>query len=42
MYLVIINEESAACSCPWYTRHSGNSGPCKHVLAAHMNFGSLR
>ena len=42
MYLVILNEESAVCSCPWHTRHSENRGPCKHVLAARMNFGPLR
>ena len=22
------------CTCPWYARHEGNRGPCKHVLAA--------
>lgn len=22
------------CSCPWFARHQGQRGPCKHVLAA--------
>jgi hypothetical protein len=24
------------CSCPWWARHSGSRGPCKHVLAVHV------
>lgn len=23
-----------ACSCPWFGKHQGSRGPCKHVLAA--------
>ena len=26
----------AACTCPWWARHAGARGPCKHVLAARM------
>lgn len=26
--------DGASCSCPWYARHTGGRGPCKHVLAA--------
>jgi hypothetical protein len=22
------------CTCPWFARHGGERGPCKHVLAA--------
>ncbi|HOE40611.1 MAG TPA: SWIM zinc finger domain-containing protein, partial [Rhodoferax sp.] len=22
------------CTCPWFARHQGERGPCKHVLAA--------
>jgi hypothetical protein len=22
------------CTCPWFARHKGERGPCKHVLAA--------
>jgi hypothetical protein len=25
-----------ACTCPWWGKHRGNRGPCKHVLAARM------
>jgi hypothetical protein len=24
------------CTCPWWGRHRGTRGPCKHVLAARM------
>lgn len=24
----------ATCTCPWYGKHEGTRGPCKHVLAA--------
>jgi hypothetical protein len=24
------------CTCPWWGRHQGTRGPCKHVLAARM------
>jgi hypothetical protein len=24
------------CTCPWWGKHRGNRGPCKHVLAARM------
>lgn len=24
------------CTCPWWGRHQGSRGPCKHVLAARM------
>jgi predicted nucleic acid-binding Zn finger protein len=22
------------CTCPWFAKHRGERGPCKHVLAA--------
>jgi hypothetical protein len=25
-----------SCTCPWYGRHRGDRGPCKHVLAAQL------
>ncbi len=28
-----------ACTCPWWSRHPGDRGPCKHVLAARMAAG---
>lgn len=24
------------CTCPWYSKHQGQRGPCKHLLAAQM------
>ena len=24
------------CTCPWYSRHRGQRGPCKHILAARL------
>ncbi len=26
----------ARCTCPWFGKHQGSRGPCKHVLAADM------
>lgn len=26
----------AKCTCPWYAKHQGQRGPCKHVLAAQL------
>ncbi len=25
------------CTCPWYAKHRGSRGPCKHVLAARIH-----
>lgn len=37
-YDVVLTEPIAAarCTCPWYAKHRGTRGPCKHVLAAHL------
>jgi hypothetical protein len=24
------------CTCPWFAKHKGSRGPCKHVLAADL------
>jgi|SRR6266496_826337 len=32
-YLVRIEGGVARCTCPWFARHRGERGPCKHVLA---------
>jgi hypothetical protein len=31
--------EGDRCTCPWYSKHEGDRGPCKHVLAVriHLN-----
>jgi hypothetical protein len=31
----------SACTCPWYGRHRGGRGPCKHVLAAWLQSARL-
>ncbi len=28
--------EGDKCTCPWYGKHQGDRGPCKHVLAARI------
>lgn len=33
-HTVIIEGEKARCTCAWYSRHQGERGACKHVLAA--------
>lgn len=32
-HTVIIDNERARCTCAWYSKHQGERGPCKHVLA---------
>ncbi|MDQ3205306.1 MAG: SWIM zinc finger domain-containing protein [Pseudomonadota bacterium] len=27
-------EDTLHCTCPWFAKHKGSRGPCKHVLAA--------
>lgn len=33
---VRLRPEGDRCSCPWFSRHRGERGPCKHVLAARL------
>ena len=33
-YLVRFTNAGATCTCPWFAKHRGARGPCKHVLAA--------
>lgn len=28
--------EGDRCTCPWFGKHQGGRGPCKHVLAVHL------
>lgn len=28
------------CTCPWFAQHGADRGPCKHVLATRLAFGS--
>lgn len=33
---VKISPDGERCSCPWYGKHQGDRGPCKHVLAVQI------
>ena len=33
---VRLREDGDRCSCIWFSRHQGERGPCKHVLAARL------
>lgn len=33
---VRVGPEGSRCTCPWFSRHQGQRGPCKHILAAQM------
>jgi hypothetical protein len=33
---VVFGPPHDTCTCPWWGRHRGTRGPCKHVLAARM------
>jgi hypothetical protein len=32
-HTVILDTDRERCTCTWYSRHQGERGPCKHVLA---------
>lgn len=33
---VTFGDEADQCTCPWWGKHQGGRGPCKHALAARM------
>jgi hypothetical protein len=35
-HFVRLRPDGDRCSCPWFSKHQGERGPCKHVLAARM------
>ena len=35
-YRVRVTGDGWSCTCPWYGRHRGDRGPCKHVLAVQL------
>lgn len=35
-HLVRLRADGDKCSCPWFSKHQGKRGPCKHILAARM------
>lgn len=38
-HYVRLRESGDKCSCPWFSRHQGQRGPCKHILAARIAAG---
>lgn len=36
--VVVGGSEGPRCTCPWFSGHQGQRGPCKHILAAQMRF----
>ena len=38
---VILTEEASTCTCPWFSKHQGERGPCKHLLATRIVVGVL-
>jgi hypothetical protein len=36
-YVVRSADGARRCSCPWYAKHQGGRGPCKHVLAVELS-----
>jgi hypothetical protein len=35
-HLVRLSAQQDRCTCPWFSKHQGERGPCKHVLAARL------
>ncbi len=35
-HFVRLRNDGDRCTCPWYSKHPGERGPCKHILAAQM------
>ena len=33
---VRLTPQGDKCSCPWFSKHGGQRGPCKHILAARL------
>ncbi len=36
---VLLNDGEARCTCPWYSKHPGERGPCSHILALELSVG---
>jgi uncharacterized Zn finger protein len=32
-HLVLLEAAKERCTCTWFSKHQGERGPCKHVLA---------
>jgi hypothetical protein len=38
--VLVGGSEPSRCTCQWFTGNQGQRGPCKHILAAQLRFGS--
>lgn len=38
---VRVTADGARCTCPWFSKHQGERGPCKHVLAVQIALGEI-
>jgi hypothetical protein len=36
VHRVRLSDEQDACTCPWFSKHQGQRGSCKHILAASL------
>lgn len=36
LHRVRLTGDGARCTCPWFSTHQGQRGPCKHILAAQI------
>lgn len=36
LHRVHLSASGARCTCPWFSTHQGQRGPCKHILAAQI------
>jgi uncharacterized Zn finger protein len=34
----LVDGQPVSCTCPWWARHRGDRGPCKHALAVQLSF----
>ena len=36
VHRVRLSDQLDACTCPWFSKHQGQRGQCKHILAASL------
>ena len=36
VHFIRLRADADRCTCPWFSKHQGTRGPCKHVLAARI------
>jgi hypothetical protein len=40
-HFIYFNGSEQKCTCPWFVRHAGARGPCRHVLAVQLKVAEL-